>query len=99
MKKLTIIAAIAASLALMGCESRAEGEAVSTNGNLRVERLTQVDGCTIYRFKDGTRYHYTTICPRADGVQQASTHTAWSQSCGKSCVSPQDETIDTVVRT
>jgi hypothetical protein len=97
-KHIGIFAAIFGTLAIASCNAPSEGEAVTTNGNVRVERLTQVDGCTIYRFRDGGRNHYTTICRQGATAQPASVHSSWTENCGENCTTTRVEQIDTVIR-
>lgn len=49
---------IVLALGLSGCKTEAERVQQSTNPDLKVERLGEVDGCTIYRFRDGGRHYF-----------------------------------------
>jgi|LakMenEpi03Aug12_release.lakeMendotaPanAssembly.Ray.scaffolds.fasta_scaffold557286_2 hypothetical protein len=57
MKKLLLIALIFAS-----CKREAQKQVQSTNSNFNVELLFEVDGCKVYRFRDGENYKYFTNC-------------------------------------
>lgn len=62
------------------------GQAQSTTrvGDFAVERLFEVDGCTVYRFIDNRSYRYFSRCgSRSSGVM-------WTQPCGKNCTSSVD---------
>lgn len=78
-KKLVIAFSI---LLLSACgadviETKDTGNAGVTGGKLAV-----MDGCTIYRFQDGSekRYIYFVKC-NAGGTL----NTSWERSCGKNC--------------
>lgn len=70
----------AAAVVLAGCGEKPVSTAPTDNAAIKVERLFDHDGCTVYRFYDaGTRY----FVKCRDG---SSTRTEWSESypCGKS---------------
>jgi hypothetical protein len=58
------------------------------NPQVQVEKLFEVDGCTIYRFRDGPAPRYFTRCSAA-----APSSVAWDENCGKGCV--WHHTVDT----
>jgi hypothetical protein len=64
-------------LALAGCTRGAESTVNASNVNFDVEKLFDVDGCTVYRFRDGY-YRYFTRCG-------CTVNTEWRESCGKNC--------------
>jgi hypothetical protein len=72
--------AVAALIALSGCQKQAEATQSAGSG-FQVEKLFTVEGCSVYRFKDSLRYIYYTNC-------SGSTHT--TESCGKGCVRQVD---------
>jgi hypothetical protein len=74
-----ILAALALVLAVSSCTAMAEGYANSSNREVKVEKLTEVEGCVVYRFDDGGFTHYFTRCPTAPTVTDS------TQSCGKNC--------------
>lgn len=58
----TFILAIA--LALAGCGGKAAPVKVeNTLDTFEVGKLFDVEGCTVYRFRDAGRYHYFASCP------------------------------------
>lgn len=74
-------AAIAAVLvlALSGCE-RPPPEVTRSAGNgYQVARLFTVDGCSVYRFRDGSDRYFT----------NCSGSTGWTETCGKHCTTEQ----------
>jgi hypothetical protein len=74
---------------LFACVEPAVATAPSNNANIEVDTLFTHDGCTVYRFHDGT-YHYFVRCRDA---QSASTLSR--VPCGKNCTRPDE--IPTVV--
>lgn len=69
----------AAAVVLAGCGEKPVSTAPTDNAAIKVERLFDHDGCTVYRFYDaGTRYFVK--------CRDGSTRTEWSESypCGKS---------------
>lgn len=67
---------------MAGCAGQAQ--TTKRVGDFDVERLFEVDGCTVYRFSDGGNYRYFTRCDgRSSGV-------TWTKSCGKNCTSSVD---------
>lgn len=61
---------------LAGCQK--DPESSRGVGAFRIERLFEVDGCTVYRFYDDRTVYFT----KCDG---AKSNTAYSESCGKNC--------------
>ena len=72
--------AVAALIALSGCQKQAEATQPVGNG-FTVEKLFTVEGCSVYRFTDALRPIYYTNCSGA-------THT--TESCGKNCTRARD---------
>jgi hypothetical protein len=69
----------AAAVVLAGCGEKPVSTAPTDNAAIKVERLFDHDGCTVYRFYDaGARYFVK--------CRDGSTRTEWSESypCGKS---------------
>ncbi len=69
----------AAAVVLAGCGEKPVSTAQTDNAAIKVERLFDHDGCTVYRFNDaGPRYFVK--------CRDGSTRTEWSESypCGKS---------------
>lgn len=65
-----------------GCTGRAQTS--QRVGDFTVQRLFEVDGCTVYRFSDNGSYRYFSRCgSRSSGVM-------WTQSCGKNCTASVD---------
>lgn len=56
-------------LVALGCKNEAESVVLSSNHNFDVEKLFDVDGCTVYRFTDG-RSHYFARCERSVSVSE-----------------------------
>ena len=74
-----IVAIIAVSTVLVGCEKPAESMTIKGAG-FKVETLFTHEGCTVYRFSDAARFRYYANCesgPRST--------TMWTESCGKNC--------------
>lgn len=69
-------------LCMAGCAGQAE--TTKRVGDFDVERLFDVDGCTVYRFRDAGYYRYFSRCgSRSSGV-------TWTEGCGKNCTSSVD---------
>jgi hypothetical protein len=81
---------LAALLLIAGCEKEPLSRAVSTNREIPVDRLFEIDGCRVYRFYDG-RSRYFASCA---GVTSGS-HT---EPCGKNCLRTVPDEIPTGVR-
>ena len=77
------LAAIAATV-IAGCGADAVSTEPTDNTQIKVDRLFDHDGCTVYRFRDGeTRYFVK--------CRDGSARTEWSEryQCGKSvCTRP-----------
>ena len=78
MKRLIILAA---AMLLAGC-IKAPEEAQHDWRDFAVEKLFTHDGCTVYRFLDGS-YRYFTNCKG---------RTEWTESCGKNC--SREQSVD-----
>lgn len=59
MKKLILI--ITCIFLLTSCVNSSQEKVQSSNSEIEIEKLFEVDGCTIYRFMDG-QYRYFTNC-------------------------------------
>ena len=81
MKKLLLLAA----LSLAGCYNEPVSKATSDNSSVELSVLFSHDGCNVYRFWDGGRYHYYADCRGS---------TVSPQGCGKACI--RDENIQTI---
>jgi hypothetical protein len=87
MKKIILLAL----LALAACNpTPAERLEVSSNPNFQVERLFEVDGCRVYRFRDLSYFRYFARC--ANGT----TSTTWIENCGKNCTRPVEVEVQLV---
>lgn len=53
--------------------------------------VREADGCKVYAFKSGDRYHYFTRCPDST----ATTESSYSVGCGKGCSRTETESITT----
>ncbi len=73
MKKLLILLAFV----VVGCKEQAQQIVGSTNANVRVELLTIVDGCKVYRITDD-RAVYLAKCDK-------NIVTSTKEGCGKNC--------------
>jgi hypothetical protein len=60
MRSLKMLCVAATLLVLAGCNKQAES-AVTVGHGYNVEKLFTADGCTVYRFADGS-YRYFTNC-------------------------------------
>ena len=70
-------------LLLVACEKPAESAVDSSNGNIPVEKLFSVDGCTVYRFQDGGYNRYFSSCKAGHSEM------TYQQNCGKNCSRPE----------
>jgi phage terminase large subunit GpA-like protein len=67
MRIVIALAAVLTVLAFAGCKVSAESAVNSSNTELRVFKLADVeDGCKIYRFHDAGTARYYVTCPHAD---------------------------------
>ena len=64
---------------LTGCNKTPISTLETPNPNVKVDILTTVDGCTIYRFRDGGNDNYFVKCT------SGSTQAIYTVPCGKSC--------------
>lgn len=81
---LKIVIAVLA-LALVGCSAKSVETSDTNNAEIRVDRLFDHDGCTVYRFMDFGAPRYFAKC------RDGSSRTEWSESvpCGKTtCIRP-----------
>lgn len=87
--------AIGLTLLAVGCATAQPISTQTTNNNaVRVDRLFDYDGCTVYRFYDGDQ-------PQSRYFVKCSTATstvAWQEPCGKGCVRDQDVSTSNVTR-
>lgn len=87
MKRLILMGTMAF---LAGCEVGAEGTVtVNSNPKLTVVKLSEVDGCTIYRFYDNGYSRYFVRC-------QGTVTTSSAVGCGEDCV--RIEEIPTLIK-
>ena len=70
-------------LLLVACTEPAESTVASSNGNIPVEKLFNVDGCTVYRFQDGGYNRYFSSC------KTGRSEVTYQQNCGKNCSRPE----------
>ena len=70
-------------LVLVACSKPAESTASSSNGNIPVEKLFDVDGCTVYRFHDAGYNRYFSSCKAGHSEM------TYLQNCGKNCSRPE----------
>jgi hypothetical protein len=66
-------------LPLLACVNEPVATTPSTNGEVPVDELFTHDGCTVFRFRDGT-YHYYVRCR---GEPTATTLSCTGKNCGK----------------
>lgn len=72
--------ALAASLALAGCDARPIESARTGNPDVEAALIARIEGCNLYRVRDGAnRSVYVAICP------EGATRSSWSEGCGKGC--------------
>ena len=64
---------------LSGCVKNSLEKSQTDNLNIQVKKLFTKDGCTVYRFLDGTGYIYYARC------ESGKVSTQWRRSCGKGC--------------
>lgn len=70
-------------LILAACSEPAESTVASSNGNIPVEKLFNVDGCTVYRFQDAGYNRYFSSCKTGHSEM------TYLQNCGKNCTRPE----------
>ena len=70
-------------LLLVACTEPAESTVASSNGNIPVEKLFNVDGCTVYRFQDGGYNRYFSSC------KSERSEVTYQRNCGKNCMRPE----------
>ena len=70
-------------LLLVACTEPAESTVASSNGNIPVEKLFNVDGCTVYRFQDGGYNRYFSNC------KSGHSEVTYQRNCGKNCSRPE----------
>ena len=70
-------------LLLVACTEPAESTVASSNRNIPVEKLFNVDGCTVYRFQDGGYNRYFSSC------KSGHSEVTYQQNCGKNCSRPE----------
>ena len=68
---------------LVACSEPEESIASSSNGNILVEKLFNVDGCTVYRFQDAGYNRYFSSCKTGHSEM------TYLQNCGKNCSRPE----------
>lgn len=73
--------ALALLAALAGCQKAAESSAAA-GVEFRVDKLFTHDGCTVYRFYDGSTRYFA----KCEGA--TTSHMEWRESCGKNCTRP-----------
>ena len=56
-----------------------QADLVSSNPDVKVQLLFEVDGCKVYRFYDGLSPRYFTNC------KNGNSSVGWIESCGKNC--------------
>ena len=81
---------IALAVILSGCNAEPVSVAQTDNAEIRVARLFDHDGCTVYRFHDGGRDRYFVKC--AEGNDRAESDD--TEPCGKTPC-PRPEVIET----
>jgi hypothetical protein len=70
---------------LLGCDPVPTQKTIkSSNPTVTVGLFFEVDGCKVYRFKDGD-YHYFVKCVGSDFQT-----TADYKGCGKDCAKPEE---------
>lgn len=87
------------ALVIVGINSCADSEWYKADQREKAAQETQAaklhiireaDGCKVYAFKSGERYHYFTKCGLA-----TTTESIYNVSCGKNCSKTEVETIIT----
>lgn len=76
---LSLIGSCLLMSSLNACMAPAQMNLQSSNPNIKVELLFEVDGCKVYRFYDRQQPRYFTKC------QNGSSSVGWLESCGKNC--------------
>lgn len=71
---------ISAGVMLASCAQAPNSTTQTTNSLVPVDRLFNIDGCTVYRFDDAGHYHYFTKCANSQHVETSS-----DEYCGKGC--------------
>lgn len=78
---LAVLAIVTGVMVLDACEQDAMEAARPPGSAFVVEKLFTHDGCTVYRFSDGSHSRYFARCG-------STASTSWSESCGKNCTRP-----------
>ena len=79
------LAVFGIAIALCACAKDPQSMANSTNGDVPIAKLAEVDDCTIYRFHDAGYYRYFAKCK--DGAEAS---VSSQVSCGKNCTVNDD---------
>ncbi len=90
-----MIGVLGVLMATSACVAPAISQTATNNANVHVDRLFDHDGCTVYRFLDGS-YHYYVRCIDAPGAPTTTAQTTNIVSCGKNCA--KEELISTDVK-
>lgn len=75
--------ALAAALLVSGCYAEPQSKETSSNSEVKVELLTEFDGCKVYRAWDMGNRIYIARCGQDVRAE-------WQTSCGKGCVAKQE---------
>lgn len=67
-------------VAFTACVEDGEQKQPTSNHSIPVTLLFEHDDCRVYRFLDGSHYHYYAVCRGADRVSVSD-----RESCGKNC--------------
>lgn len=83
-----------AVLFLVACNASGIEPARTNNPEVNATKLLILEGCNVYRFSDGGRNVYVTICPH---TRDTRTSWSWTENQGKTTVTKHAET-STVTR-
>lgn len=75
-------------LLMAACYSTPIETRQTDNTDVNVAKLFHVDGCTVYRFRDGLYEHYFARCST-----NTSSETSVSRSCGKNCTRREADVV------
>lgn len=76
------ISTLLLALLLAGCVREPLETSSTDNREFNVDTLFTKDGCTVYRFVDGSHSRYFVRC---EGGQS---RVEWTEACGKNCSRP-----------
>jgi hypothetical protein len=78
------------SVLVLGCDHKPVAVHETNNAKIQVEEMFTVDGCTVYRFDDGSYSHYFARCRESTSVEDGG-----RRQSGKTSYPVRDFTVAT----